>query len=68
MSNHPSAIQVKWEFLAAQAREEANAKPAGREREKLLKRASQLETSAQIEGWLNSTDLRPPVDVKRTAP
>jgi len=61
MSNHPSEIQVKWETLAAQAREEANVKPAGRERDKLLKRADQLDASAQIEGWLNSSELRPPV-------
>ena len=61
MSNHPSEIQVKWESLAAQAREEANEKPAGFERDKLLKRAEQLETSAQIEGWLNSSELRPPI-------
>lgn len=60
MSNRPSEIQVKWESLAAQVRQEANEKPAGHERDRLLKRADQLEASAQIEGWLNSSELRPP--------
>ncbi|MBY0382442.1 MAG: hypothetical protein K2W78_11040 [Xanthobacteraceae bacterium] len=60
MSNQPSAIQVQWENLAAEAREEANEKPAGRERDQLLKRADQFETSAHMEGWLNSSELRPP--------
>lgn len=61
MSNQPSNIQVKWESLAAKAREEANEKPAGRERDRLLQQASQFETSAQVEGWLNSSELRPPI-------
>jgi hypothetical protein len=61
MSNHRSDNQVKWEVLAAHTREEAMTKPVGPERDILLRRANQLETSARIEGWLNSSELRPPM-------
>jgi hypothetical protein len=45
----------------AQARAEADAAPEGRDRDKILERAELIEMSAHIEGWLNATDLRPPV-------
>lgn len=61
MNDHISITPLNWKALVAQARTEADAVPAGRDREKKLERAKSLEMSAHIEGWLNASDLRPPV-------
>lgn len=61
MNDHISITPLNWKTLVAQARAEADAAPEGRDREKILERAEQLEMSAHIEGWLNASDLRPPV-------
>ena len=61
MTDHISIAPLNWKNLVAQARAEADAAPQGRDRDKMLERAKLLEMSAQIEGWLNATDLRPPI-------
>lgn len=61
MNDHISITPQNYKTLIAQARAEADAAPAGRDREKKLERAKSLEILAHIEGWLNASDLRPPV-------
>ncbi|EKS27594.1 MAG: hypothetical protein J0G33_02385 [Afipia felis] len=61
MNDHISIAPLNWKTLVAQARAEADAAPEGRDRDKILERAELIEMSAHIEGWLNATDLRPPV-------
>jgi hypothetical protein len=45
---------------AAKLRKEAQGTPPGIERERLIRRARQAESASQVNGWLNSRDLRPP--------
>ena len=45
---------------AAKLRKEAQGTPPGIERERLIRRARQAESALQVNGWLNSRDLRPP--------
>jgi hypothetical protein len=45
---------------AKQAREQAEALPLGSQRDALLKKASQAETAARIDEWLDSPGLQPP--------
>ena len=45
---------------AAKLRKEAQGTPPGVERERLIRRARQAESALQVNGWLNSRDLRPP--------
>ena len=61
MNDHISIAPLNWKSLVAQARAEADVTPAGHDRDKMLERAAQLEMSAHIEGWLNASDLRPPI-------
>ena len=42
------------------ARKKAEQLPPGEEREGLLKKASQAETTAHIDEWVNSPGLQPP--------
>ena len=46
------ALHVKWQALADQARKDAEKMPEGQEREGLLRQANQLDTAAQMNGWL----------------
>jgi hypothetical protein len=62
MHDHISMTPLNWKYLVAQARAEADATPAGHDRDKILERAALLELSAHTEGWLNASDLRPPVE------
>ena len=41
-------------------REQAARLPPGRERDEMLKRASQADTAAHLDNWVNSPGLRPP--------
>jgi hypothetical protein len=45
---------------AAKLRKEAQGTPPGIERERLIRRARQAERASEVNGWLNSRDLRPP--------
>jgi hypothetical protein len=45
---------------AARLRKEAQGTPPGIERERLIRRVRQAESALQVNGWLNSRDLRPP--------
>jgi hypothetical protein len=45
---------------AEQAREPAAALPPSSERDALLKKARQVETSVHIDDWINSSGLQPP--------
>jgi hypothetical protein len=44
----------------ARWREEANALPAGHERQELLRKARQADVSARLDEWLTSSGLQPP--------
>lgn len=46
--------------FAQQAREEAAELPAGAEREDMLRKASQAETAASLNDWINSPGLQSP--------
>lgn len=46
--------------VAQESREHAKTMPAGKEREELQRKASQAETAAHIDEWVNSPGLRPP--------
>jgi len=45
---------------AKRLRKEARGTPPGVEREKLLRRARQVDRASHIAGWLNSPGLKPP--------
>jgi hypothetical protein len=54
---------VLSEWLTEEAerlREEAESKPPGLERERLIRQARRAETDAQIGEWLRSSGLQPP--------
>jgi hypothetical protein len=46
--------------FAADARQEAEGLPDGKERDDLLKKAQRAETASEIEGWASSPGLQPP--------
>jgi hypothetical protein len=48
---------VAW---AEKVRKQANELQPGPERDALLKKASQADTAAHIDGWANSAGLQPP--------
>ena len=45
---------------AKRLREEANGKPPGLERERLIRQARQAERGAQLSEWLRTPGLQPP--------
>lgn len=45
---------------AAKLRNEARGTPPGVKRDRLIRRAQDTESAAQVNGWLNSRDLQPP--------
>jgi hypothetical protein len=45
---------------ALRLRKEARGTPAGVERERLIRRARQAETAANVQQWLSSRGLQPP--------
>lgn len=60
MSKLQSAQQSQLWIEAQQLRREAEILPAGRARDGLLERASRLELSATVHGWISSPGLRCP--------
>lgn len=46
------SLHKKWQALADQARKDAETMQEGDERDGLLKQANQLDTAAQMDGWL----------------
>ena len=57
---HVTSLKERLTVWAANVRAEAATLKPGPERDALLKRASQADTAAHIEDWVNSTGLRPP--------
>lgn len=51
-------LHTKWQALADQARKDAETMPEGEAREGLLKQARQLDTAAQMNGWLSRTGFK----------
>ena len=54
------SLQDRLATFAKDARDKAEALPAGPEKEDLLKRARQADTASHIDEWANSTGLQPP--------
>jgi hypothetical protein len=53
-------IEQKWRQQSEAAKAEAEQLPHGKEREALVRKARQLRTASQINGWLSSPELQPP--------
>jgi hypothetical protein len=53
------SLQTRLEAFAKEARTAATL-PAGPERDALLKKARQAETTSHIDGWVNSPGLKSP--------
>ncbi len=56
----PLSLGERLDQEAARLRAEADNLPYGPEREKLLRRARQLETATHVEEWLRSPGLQAP--------
>jgi hypothetical protein len=54
------SLEQKWHEQAEAFKHEAEKLPYGREREELLRKASQLETASHINEWVSSPGLEPP--------
>jgi hypothetical protein len=52
--------EQKWHDQSEQAKSEASKLPPGKERERLLRKARQLEMARDINGWISSPGLKPP--------
>jgi hypothetical protein len=50
----------EWQRQSEAAKTEAENLPFGKQREALTKKARQLRTASQIDGWLSSSGLKPP--------
>ena len=57
---HTRTLDERLAEQAKRLRDEAQNVPPGIEREKLIRRARQAETFAQMEEWLRSPGLQPP--------
>jgi hypothetical protein len=53
-------LQDRLSAWAKVVREQAVRLPPGRERDDMLKKARQADTSAHLDDWANSPGLRPP--------
>jgi hypothetical protein len=53
-------LEEKWRQQAEATKREAEKLPYGRERDELLRKASQLETASHINEWVSSPGLSPP--------
>lgn len=51
---------MKWQSLADQARKNAETMPEGEERDGPLRQAHELDSAAQMNGWLSSPGPRSP--------
>jgi hypothetical protein len=52
--------EQKWIEQSERAKSEASKLPPGKERERLLRKARQLETARHINDWMSSPGLRKP--------
>ncbi|MDE2329461.1 MAG: hypothetical protein KGK16_01545 [Bradyrhizobium sp.] len=53
-------LEQRLSHEAAKLRNEARGTPPGVKRDRLIRRAQDTESAAQVNGWLNSRDLQPP--------
>lgn len=53
-------LDQRLEEHAARLRKEAEGTPPGIERENLIRKARQAETTVHLQGWLSSPGLQPP--------
>lgn len=58
-SSHSKSLSQRLTEEALSLRDQAEKAPRD-ERERLLERARQLESAANMEGWLSSAELKPP--------
>jgi hypothetical protein len=54
------SVEEQWREMSEQALEDAKKLPYGRERDRLLRKARQLQTASEINQWLASPELTPP--------
>ena len=54
-------LEKKWLQQAQGLRAKAEGLPSGTSRNSLLKQAREIESLARANGWLHSSDLKPPV-------
>ena len=59
------SLEAKWSRQAQEFRDAAAELPRGPERDALLKKARQLGTASEMEKWLSSPGLTPPVRPKK---
>lgn len=55
-----TSLKERLMAFAEEVREQASSLPPGPKREDLLKRASQADTAAHIDEWVNSSGLQAP--------
>ena len=55
----------RWKRMADEIRAEAEKIPLGRAHDAMIKKLRQLETACQVNEWLASPGLRPPIDPTR---
>jgi hypothetical protein len=55
-----TSLKERLASFARQVRDKASRLPPGAERDAMLKKASQVDTAAHLDGWANSAGLQPP--------
>jgi hypothetical protein len=55
-----TSLKERLASFARQVRDKASRLPPGAERDAMLKKASQADTAAHLDGWANSAGLQPP--------
>jgi hypothetical protein len=55
-----TSLKDRLASFAKEAREKASRLRPGPEQDALLKKAREADTTAQLDGWASSSDLRPP--------
>ena len=55
-----TSLKERLASFAKQVRDKASQLPPGAERDAMLKKASQADTAAHLDGWANSAGLQPP--------
>jgi hypothetical protein len=63
---HESSFNERLLKSAQDARDQASRLPAGAERDRLLQKAQQSETAAEIDAWVSSPGSRPPINLAHT--
>lgn len=53
-------LQDRLVAEAQRQRAKADGMPPGRDRDEILQHAQEIETTAELSGWLNSPGLQPP--------